>query len=251
MLSTLSNNVGKFLEPVKTWRMKPLPMWQSKDAFVFYFKVSRRISLDAAQTRMTSPTNTTHCTRPLSCSTTPVTRSMMLLMAPQQESTGDRSNSLQYPSQKKLYSMGSRTSKEGTYTSCAVLTSYIESVISAGSSVISSHTTSSSSISSSISVSRTMSRGDFWEKLWLRVYLNEAYPHRKPLQGMDTPSLLRFLSKSQALSQPLKLSLEHSLKLFPKVLLKVSVTVSLDLSIKHYCQALVPNPLVPNHPIST
>ena len=110
---------------------------------------------------MTSPTSTTHCTRPLSCSTTPVTRLMMLLMAQQHESTGDSSNSLQYPSQKKLYSMGSRTSKEGTYTSCAVLTSYIESVISAGSSVISSHTTSSSSISSSISVSRTVSRGDF------------------------------------------------------------------------------------------
>jgi len=70
MLSTLSNNVGKFLEPVKTWRMKLLPMWRN-----------------AAQTRMTSPTSTTHCTRPLSCSTTPVTRSIMSLMAQQHEST--------------------------------------------------------------------------------------------------------------------------------------------------------------------
>jgi len=70
MLSTLSNNVGMFLEPVKTWRMKPLPMWQN-----------------AAQTRMTSPTSTTHCTRPLSCSTTPVTRSWMSLKAQQHEST--------------------------------------------------------------------------------------------------------------------------------------------------------------------
>ena len=87
---------------------------------------------------------------------------------------------------KKLYSMGSRTSKEGTYTSCAVLTSYIESVISAGSSVISSHTTSSSSISSSISVSRTVSRGDFLTKknCGLRVYLNEDYPHTQPLQSI-------------------------------------------------------------------
>ena len=164
-----------------------------------YSKVSKRISLDAAQTRMTSPTSTTHCTRPLSCSTTPVTRSMMSLMVPQQESTGDSSNSLQYPSQKKLYSMGSRTSKEGTYTSCAVLTSYIESVISAGSSVISSHTTSSSSISSSISVSRTVSRGDFLTKknCGLRVYLNEDYPHTQPLQSiLQLSSLLDTIPNS-------------------------------------------------------
>ena len=53
MLSTLSNNVGMFLEPVKTWRMKPLPMWQSKDDFVLFQGLSKRISLDAAQTRMT------------------------------------------------------------------------------------------------------------------------------------------------------------------------------------------------------
>ena len=34
MLSTLSNNVGKFFEPAKTWRMRPLPMWLSKHDFV-------------------------------------------------------------------------------------------------------------------------------------------------------------------------------------------------------------------------
>ena len=143
--------------------------------------------------------------------------------------------------------MGSRTSKEGNYTSCAVLTSYIESVISAGSSVISSHTTSSSSISSSISVSRTVSRGDFLTKqnCGLRVYLNEDYPHTKPVQSILQLSSLLYHSK-QLQCTPLELKSDTSflnftpeqfaiVNIIPKKLVFSHVILLQSYEVQHYC----------------
>ena len=157
MLSTLSNNVGKFLEPVKTWRMRPLPMWLSKHDFVI-FKSFKQYFL-RCRTDTDTVTNAYHTLHQASelfnhtsdkigsviADSALILRLIFLILCT--------------ITAQKLCSKGERAAvKVGTYTSCAVLLSYIETVIGYGSSVISSHSTSSTAVS--ISSRSRGARGD-------------------------------------------------------------------------------------------
>ena len=160
MLSILLNNAGKFLEVAKTWRMRQLLMLPGKDNFhIFLAAITYRYLFDSRRLaihqfvwyKLCTFANIVFVYRCRTDSSHITSQYNTLHQAHELfNHTSDKLSDV-------ISGHDSRAStKVGTYTTCSVFYSYISSLISSGTSVISSHSTSSTVVS--ISSSRGDSR---------------------------------------------------------------------------------------------